>query len=86
MKQKTEIVFEIEELITVKSSRNFIGFCRRCDRRGWMLKTETAAALSDLSEREIFRLIERNEIHFVETERIFVCWNSLSISKGVTNK
>jgi hypothetical protein len=78
MKQKTEIVFEIEESVVVKIRAGFIGLCPECNRLTEMLTTETAAALSGLGEREIFRLIEKAEIHFIEAERIFVCRNSLT--------
>jgi hypothetical protein len=36
------------------------------------------AALFGSSEREIFCLIENGRVHFRETERIFVCLNSLA--------
>lgn len=78
MKQKTEIVFEVEELITVKSRRSFVGLCKHCNALAEMLTTEAAAALSGLSEREIFRLIEQAELHFTEAERVYVCRNSLA--------
>jgi hypothetical protein len=78
MKQKTEIVFEVEELVTVKYRRSFIGLCRQCNALAEMLTTEAAAALSGLSEREIFRRIETGEIHFLEAERVFICRNSLT--------
>ena len=55
MKQKTEIVFEIEESVVVKIRAGFIGLCPECNRLTEMLTTETAAALSGLGEREIFR-------------------------------
>lgn len=77
MKQKTEIIFEIEELITVKSRRSFVAFCDQCGTPVEMLTAEVAALLSGISEREIFRLIEASEIHFVEAERVFVCLDSL---------
>ena len=78
MKQKTEIVFEIEEILTVKSRRSFTGLCEQCNALAEMLTTETAAALTGLSEREIFRLIENGRLHFTEARRIFVCRNSLT--------
>ena len=73
MKQKTEITFEVEELIAIKARRAFRGFCRECDAFVEMVPPEAAAVLTGLGEREIFRLIETGEIHFVEAERVFVC-------------
>jgi len=78
MKQKTEIVFEVEELVTIELRRSFTGLCKQCNALTEMLTTETAATLSGLGEREIFRLIEAAAIHFTEAERIFVCRNSLT--------
>ena len=73
MKRKTEITLEIEELIAIKARRAFQGFCRECDAFVEMVPPEAAAVLTGLGEREIFRLIETGEIHFVEAERVFVC-------------
>lgn len=77
MKQKTEIVFEIEELLTVKNRSGYIGLCGQCNALAEMLAVETAAALSGFGEREIFRLIEAGAVHFTEAERVFICRNSL---------
>jgi len=77
MKLTTEVIYETEELTTVKVQRGFKGFCQQCNAFVEMLPTEAAAALTGLGEREIFRLIEIGEIHFVEAERVFVCRDSL---------
>ena len=77
MKRSTEITFETEELTTVKARRGFKGFCEGCNAFVEMLPTEAAAILTGMGEREIFRLIETGEIHFVEAERVFVCEDSL---------
>ena len=41
-----------------------------------MVPPEAAALLTGLGEREIFRLIETGEIHFIEAETVFVCRDS----------
>lgn len=76
MKRMTEITFETEELVAVKARQGFKGFCQGCNAFVEMLPVEAAAILTGLSEREIFRLIETGEIHFVEAERVFVCRDS----------
>jgi hypothetical protein len=76
MKRTTEVTYETEELIAVKLRRGFTGFCDQCNAFVEMLPTEAAALLTGLGEREIFRLIETGEIHFVEAERVFVCRDS----------
>jgi hypothetical protein len=77
MKRTTEVTFETEELVSVKVRGGFRGFCERCNGFVEMLPPEAAAALTGLGEREIFRLMETGEIHFVEAERVFVCRDSL---------
>ena len=73
MKRTTEITFETEELVAIKARRGFKGFCPQCNAFVEMVTTDAAALLTGLGEREIFRLIETDEIHFVEAERVFVC-------------
>lgn len=34
--------------------------------------------LADSTERESYRLVESGEIHFIETDRILICLNSLT--------
>lgn len=86
MKRKMEITFETEELISIKRFHFLSAFCQKCNANVQMLTTETAAKISGLSEREIFRLIEKAEIHFIEAERILICPNSLPAIKGVIKK
>jgi hypothetical protein len=76
MKRTTEIIYETEEMTTVTARRCFKGFCGACNAVVEMLPAEAAALLTGLGEREIFRLIETGEIHFIEAERVFVCRNS----------
>ena len=78
MKQKTEITFEVEETIILRQvAETLTAFCPHCQELVEMLTPQHAAAIFNLSEREIFRLIENGRIHFTEVERIFVCRNSL---------
>ena len=80
MKQKTEITLEVEETIILRQSeKTLMDFCPQCQALVEMTTPQTAAALFNLSEREIFRLIESGRLHFTEAERIFVCRNSLSV-------
>jgi hypothetical protein len=77
MKRTTEVTFETEELVSVKVRGGFKAFCDACEQFVEMLPPEAAAVLTGLGEREIFRLMEIGEIHFVEAERVFVCRDSL---------
>lgn len=79
MKQKAEIILEIEETIVLRQAAKVVtAFCPQCAALVEMLMPEIAAALFNLSEREIFRLIENGRLHFTEGERIFICRNSLT--------
>ena len=78
MKRTTEIVLEIEEKIVLRQGETHItAFCQECQALVNMASPHIAAVLLGLSEREIFRLIEAGCVHFVEAERILVCFNSL---------
>ncbi|HEY0459542.1 MAG TPA: hypothetical protein VGC97_10425 [Pyrinomonadaceae bacterium] len=78
MKQKMEIIFEIEETVIVRQTAiTWTAFCPACRALVEMALPQTIADLSGFTEREIFRLIEAGKVHFVEAERVFVCRNSL---------
>lgn len=72
------IVVEIDERIAVTNTeQQFQAYCSECKKITEMATPETAGVLTDISEREVFRLIEGKEIHFVESARILVCIESL---------
>ena len=80
MKQKMEITFEVEETIILRQvAETLRAFCPQCQALVEMVTPRTAAALAGVSEREVFRLMENQGVHFVEAERVFVCRNSVPI-------
>lgn len=82
MKQKTEITFEVEETIILRQSETRLeAFCPLCQALVEMLTPQLAAAVSKTTIREIFRLIESGRLHFMETDEIRVCLNSLNAEK-----
>ena len=82
MKQKTEITFEVKETIILRQSGNRLeAFCPQCQALVEMLTPQLAAAVSKTTIREIFRLIESGRLHFMETDEIRVCLNSVSAEK-----
>lgn len=82
MKQKTEIIFESEETIVLRQVKpTLTAFCPQCQAQVEMASPQTIAASTDFTEREIFRLIENQRVHFVETDRVLICLNSLPIKK-----
>ena len=82
MKKKAEIIIEIDEKVCLTNSPKFEAFCPECRRLVEMSSPAVAAIELQISERRIFRLIETKEIHFVETDRILVCLESLGKIRG----
>jgi len=78
MKQKTEIEIELSETVAY-SRRNewFEAFCPECQSPVEMCTPQIAAILTRSTEREIYRLVETGEIHFIETDGVLICLNSL---------
>jgi hypothetical protein len=78
MEKKAEIIIEIdEEVLLSNSPRRFEAFCPECKRLVEMTQPSVAALELGVSERRIFRLIETKEIHFIETDRVLVCLESI---------
>jgi hypothetical protein len=78
MKQKVEIMFEVEETIVLRQGER-IGseFCPHCQLVSAMVAPRAIAIISGAKEREIFRLIEAGEIYFVEADGVQVCLSCL---------
>ena len=75
MVNKAEIAFEVEETLILKQGGKLVyEHCPRCDQKVGMITPELLAKLYGTSEREIFRLLEAGLIHFVEVERVLVCF------------
>ena len=72
------IVVEIDERIAVTNTeQKFEAYCSECKKMTQMATPKTAGVIAEISEREVFRLIERKEIHFIENARVLVCIESL---------
>jgi len=78
MKQKVEIMFEVEETIALRQGAQ-IGseFCPQCRLVSALIAPRVIAIFSGVKEREIFRLIESGDIYFVETDGVRVCLSCL---------
>ena len=80
------IVVEIDERIAVTNTeQQFEAYCSECKKMTEMATPKTAGVLTEISEREIFRLIEGKEIHFIESDRVLVCVASLRNLEGDSN-
>jgi hypothetical protein len=79
MKRKTEIEIELSETVAYSNCRErFEAFCPQCESLVEMSAPQVAAILTHSTEREIYRLVETGKVHFVETDRVLICLNSLS--------
>ena len=78
MTEKTRIEIEVSEVVAYSSrSERFENFCPVCKCMAEMSTAHVAAVVSHTTEREIYRLVEAGDLHFVETDRILICLNSL---------
>src|SRR5688572_23728417 len=79
MKQTVEITFETEETIVLCEGPNVrAAFCLCCGEQVLMASPQLVAAISNLTEREVFRLLEHDRIHFSETDRVLICMKSVA--------
>ena len=77
-KSDGNIVIEIDERIAITNAgQQFEAYCSECKKMTEMATPKAAGVLTEISEREVFRLIEGKEIHFIENDRVIVCVASL---------
>lgn len=82
MKRKIRRFISVEtEQISFLINRASADFeiCDRCEKENVMLEPEKIAQVTKIKQREIYRLIETGDLHFIERddEKIFVCLESL---------
>ena len=81
MKHKTKIEIELHETVAYsRRSERFEAFCPECKSMVEMAAPAVAAVLTKITEREIYRLVETGNVHFIETDRVSVCLKSLKVS------
>lgn len=77
------LTIEIDERITLSDSdKKLEAYCSGCKKMTEMATPQMSGVLTDISEREVFRLIEAGEIHFIENARVLICVDSLRQLKG----
>jgi hypothetical protein len=71
-------MFEVEETIVLRQGEQ-IGseYCPQCRLDSVMVSPRAIAISSGAKEREIFRMIESGEIHFLEADGVRVCLSCL---------
>jgi hypothetical protein len=83
MMRKVEITVETAETIVVRKTTSIRReFCPICEALVDMVSPYVVSAISGISERAVFMLIERSVLHYVETDRLFICLNSIDALKG----
>ncbi|MDQ4120061.1 MAG: hypothetical protein M3209_01165 [Acidobacteriota bacterium] len=79
-KIRRQVTTETKQIaLVIDSMSNSGSKCEICSKDSRMVSPLLAARLLQTDTREIYRLIERNEIHFVETptKQLFVCLTAL---------
>ena len=85
MVNKTDIEIELNETVAYRrNNQRFESFCPGCKSLSEMASPESAAVLTEASEREIYRLVETAAIHFAESDHVLICLDSLRkyLAKG----
>jgi hypothetical protein len=87
MNRKTEIEIELEETVVYRRpNERFETFCLECQALVEMAAVPLAAVLMHMTEREIYRLVETGEVHYVETDRVLICLKSFDDFKNIRRK
>lgn len=85
MKQKAQITFEQHETLVLKQSGSHVlEFCPKCGDEVLFVTPEILAAMTESSERDVFRLVEAGVIQFVERNRTYACSQCYRNSVGQT--
>ena len=82
-KRRIVITRETDELLVVRApARSGKAWCPECAAHVWMLAPEAATAVTGLSARAIYRLVEAGQIHFTETPDglLLVCPDSFALT------
>lgn len=81
-KKRLEVVWETHEIRTINFNQNRRAkvFCQSCRSDAPHLSVAETAALLQTTAREIYRLTEAGEIHYLETGSgsLMICGDSLS--------
>lgn len=81
VKRRTIITIEQKRIAVLRSQRqkHLSAFCELCCARVSMLTVEEAARFVVTTQRKMFRLVESNLVHSIETETgdLLICKKSL---------
>ena len=80
MKRKAKLTIETERVLILRvgaSERR--GKCEACGKLVRLITVDEAAMLAQVGSRAIYRMVEAEQIHFIETseELLLICFNSI---------
>jgi excisionase family DNA binding protein len=81
MRRRTEISIETDRVMVIsRPKQTLFAPCSKCGAEVPMVPVDTAAAMTGTSSLTIYRMVERRQLHFVETGAglLLICSNSLS--------
>ena len=83
MKRRIELSIESEK-ITLRGPAPAISWCGECEKQSMRITSEQAALLAGVSEMLIYRMIEAELLHHIETPdgRLRICMASLASVAG----
>jgi hypothetical protein len=74
------VLIETEQVSILLDRSNFeLTYCAKCGPGFAMLLPEQISRLTDISVREVYRLVESSELHYVDCGKVFVCLESLLV-------
>lgn len=84
-KRRTEITVETERVVVIRQSRSVApAWCAACGQHVTMLSVQEAAAVAGVTRCTIYRWVEAQTVHFVETPDgvLLICAQSLTAVKS----
>jgi excisionase family DNA binding protein len=85
-RKRTEITIETERIVVLSRRKvSVVSWCYECGLRIKMVTVDEAAAMAGLSSRTVYRWIEAEKIHSIETSErlLLVCPRSLMSASGM---
>lgn len=89
-RKRTRITVETERLLIISRRQGAMNWCAGCNKRVKMISVDEAAALTQVSSRTIYRWVEAEKLHFIESTDglLRICarslYRSIQNSKGQT--
>ena len=85
VRRTMKIGLETQRVVSLtKRVHAFEAWCSQCGEQRQMIHPEEAAARAGVSLRAIYRLVETNELHFIETPEgsVLICPNSVTEARA----